>query len=97
MSETEQVETGLPVEQEGEEQVEKSAAEVESTEKPKLNIKNWLNLGAYVLNIVFTFGIGTNGWFGNGTNGEISLKYQVSRWILSQIWRVQMSPTVYTD
>jgi hypothetical protein len=76
MSATEQVETGLPVEQEGEEQVEKSATEVESTEKPKLNIKNWLNLGAYVLNIVFTFGIGTNGWFGNGTNGELSLKYQ---------------------
>ena len=45
--------------------------------KPKINTKNWLNLAAYVLNIVFTFGVGTNGWFGNGTNSELSLKYQV--------------------
>lgn len=49
----------------------------ETEEKPKINKKNWLNLGAYVLNIVFTFGVGTNGWFGNGTNGELSQKYQV--------------------
>lgn len=79
MSATDQVETGLPVDQGDEEQVEKSATQDEPTEKPKINIKNWLNLGAYVFNIVFTFGVGTNGWFGNGTNGELSLKYQVSR------------------
>lgn len=79
-NEGEQVETGLPVAQGDEEQVEKSANEevqVEADEKPKINLKNWLNLGAYVLNIVFTFGVGTNGWFGNGTNGELSEKYQV--------------------
>jgi len=78
----EEVETGLPVEQgdaEGTSAV-KSAEEnvqVESDAKPKINIKNLLNLGAYALNIVFTFGVGTNGWFGNGTNGELSQKYQV--------------------
>lgn len=84
MSSTEeQVETGLPVADE-EQQVEKSAitsseddVQLEANEKPKINLKNWLNLGAYILNIVFTFGIGTNGWFGNGTNGELSQKYQV--------------------
>lgn len=80
-NEGEQVETGLPVAQGDEEQVEKSANEEvqvgEAVEKPKINLKNWLNLGAYVLNIVFTFGVGTNGWFGNGTNGELSEKYQV--------------------
>lgn len=82
MSDTEQIETGLPVSQGDEEQVEKSTSDdevqVEADEKPKINLKNWLNLGAYVLNIVFTFGVGTNGWFGNGTNGELSEKYQVS-------------------
>jgi hypothetical protein len=79
----EQVETGLPVEQQDngeEQQVEKSTIEenvqVEPDAKPKINMKNWLNLFAYVLNIVFTFGIGSNGWFGNGTNGELSQKYQ---------------------
>lgn len=81
MSDTEQIETGLPVSQGDEEQVEKSTSDdevqVEADEKPKINLKNWLNLGAYVLNIVFTFGVGTNGWFGNGTNGELSQKYQV--------------------
>jgi hypothetical protein len=74
----EEVETGLPLEQGNVEQVEKSEqVQVTADEKPKINVKNWLNLGAYIFNIVFTFGVGTNGWFGNGTNGELSQKYQV--------------------
>ena len=77
-SSTEKVETGLPVEQGNTGEVEKSEqVQAEGDEKPRINLKNWLNLGAYVFNIVFTFGVGTNGWFGNGTNGELSLKYQV--------------------
>jgi hypothetical protein len=67
--EEEQVETGLPVTQ-----PEKST---DTEEKPRLNRKNWLNLLFYIFNIVFTFGIGTLGWFGNGTNAELSDKYQV--------------------
>lgn len=42
----------------------------------KINHKNILNLLAYIFNIVFTYGIGTNGWLGNGTNGDLSEKYQ---------------------
>mmetsp|Transcript_2395 Transcript_2395/g.3161 ORF Transcript_2395/g.3161 Transcript_2395/m.3161 type:complete len:305 (-) Transcript_2395:83-997(-) len=43
---------------------------------PKLNHKNFLNLIFFIINIVFTYGVGTASWFGNGTNGELSLKYQ---------------------
>lgn len=42
----------------------------------KINHKNILNLLAYVFNIVFTYGIGTIGWLGSGTNEELSEKYQ---------------------
>ena len=42
----------------------------------KINHKNMLNLFFYIFNIVFTYGVGTNGWLGNGTNGELSEKYQ---------------------
>ena len=63
-----QVETGLPV-------VTQSAKS--SEEKPSLNMKNWLNLLFYIFNVVFTFGVGSLGWFSGQTNGELSLKYQV--------------------
>jgi hypothetical protein len=42
----------------------------------KLNVKNFLNIFAYAVNVLFTFGIGNAGWVGNGTNGELSEKYQ---------------------
>jgi hypothetical protein len=69
-SKEDQVETGLPVTQTSEEK----ASEME--EKPRLNMKNWLNLAFYIFNCVFTFGVGNFGWFGNGDNGEISREYQ---------------------
>lgn len=37
---------------------------------------NWINLLAFVVNIVITYGIGTAGWGGRPTNGELSDKYQ---------------------
>ena len=46
-------------------------------ERPKLNVLNWLNVVAYIANIAITYGVGVLGWFGNGTNDEISEKYQV--------------------
>ena len=64
------VETGLPVGT----QTEKY---IDTKEKPTLNTKNWLNLFFYIFNIVFTFGVGTVGWFNGQTNGDLSLKYQV--------------------
>ncbi|KAL3803533.1 hypothetical protein HJC23_014081 [Cyclotella cryptica] len=48
----------------------------EASPPPKLNIKNFLNLTAYILNIVFTYGIGNAGWLNTPTNGELSDKYQ---------------------
>ena len=54
-----------------------TAAVASSADPPaKINHKNILNLLAYIFNIVFTYGIGTNGWLGNGTNGDLSEKYQ---------------------
>jgi len=44
--------------------------------RPKVNALNVLNLVAYIINIVITFGLGTLGWAGNPTNQELSLKYQ---------------------
>jgi hypothetical protein len=44
---------------------------------PRLNVLNWLNPVFYVLNALFTYGVGTLGWLGNGTNEELSEKYQV--------------------
>jgi hypothetical protein len=43
---------------------------------------NWLNLGFFIGNAVFTYGIGVLGWLGNGDNGEISAKYQVRTAVL---------------
>lgn len=41
-----------------------------------LNWKNYGNLVAFILNVLFTFGIGTFGWFGLPNNTELSEKYQ---------------------
>jgi len=41
-----------------------------------LNRKNYLNLVFYILNIYFTYGLGSYGWFGAQTNGELSAIYQ---------------------
>ena len=49
----------------------------ELEEKVELNPLNWLNVAFFLLNVLFTYGIGVLGWFGNGTNMEISEKYQV--------------------
>jgi benzodiazapine receptor len=43
---------------------------------PRLNPKNFLNLFAYIANIVLVYGIGNAGWIGTPTNGELSDKYQ---------------------
>ena len=48
----------------------------EASPPQKLNAKNFLNLIAYVLNIIFTYGVGTAGWLDTPTNGELSDKYQ---------------------
>jgi len=42
----------------------------------KLNAINYLNLIAFIVNIVITYGVGTAGWFGAKSNGEISDMYQ---------------------
>lgn len=41
-----------------------------------LNTLNYLNLFFYIFNTAFTYGVGNLGWFGNGTNDELSDKYQ---------------------
>lgn len=45
-----------------------------SSDKP--NALNYLNLVAYIGNVVVTYGIGLLGFFGASTNGELSEKYQ---------------------
>lgn len=42
----------------------------------KLNAINYLNVLSFILNIVITYGVGTAGWGGAQSNGEISDKYQ---------------------
>lgn len=65
---------GLPVK---ETQEEKMSAAISEREMPsKLNAKNWLNLAFFVLNAVFTYGVGNAGWFGGSSNGDLSRKYQ---------------------
>lgn len=44
--------------------------------KPPLNRKNYINLIAYILNIVLVYGVGNAGWLGTPTNGDLSAKYQ---------------------
>lgn len=41
-----------------------------------INLKNILNILFFVGNTVLTYGIGVMGWFGAGTNTELSEKYQ---------------------
>ena len=41
-----------------------------------LNWKNYGNLLAFLLNVLFTYGVGTAGWFNTPDNGELSEKYQ---------------------
>ena len=42
----------------------------------KLEALNYLNLVAYLVNILITYGIGVAGIFNFPTNGELSIKYQ---------------------
>ena len=44
--------------------------------KKPLNVKNYLNLVFYIINVIITFGIGQFGWTGTPDNGELSEKYQ---------------------
>jgi len=48
----------------------------EESEKTSLNVKNYLNLISYILNLVITFGVGTFGLLGTPDQGELSEKYQ---------------------
>lgn len=45
-------------------------------ERPALNWINYGNLLSFILNVVFTYGIGTAGWLDTPDNGELSEKYQ---------------------
>ena len=47
-----------------------------SADTPPLNRKNWANVAAYILNIIFTYGVGTLGVLGTPDNKELSDKYQ---------------------
>ena len=53
-----------------------TATTPQEEERPPLKLLNWANIIFYVINFVITYGIGTGGWLGNGTNGELSEKYQ---------------------
>ena len=44
--------------------------------KKPLNVKNYLNLVFYIINVIITFGIGQFGWTGTPDNGELREKYQ---------------------
>jgi len=46
------------------------------TGKPPLNYKNYGNIIAFILNTLFTYGVGQAGWLGTPDNGELSRKYQ---------------------
>lgn len=48
----------------------------EKTESPGLNFKNYGNIIFFVLNTLFTYGVGQAGWLGTPDNGELSRKYQ---------------------
>jgi len=47
-----------------------------SDTRTALNWKNYGNIIFFILNIVFTYGVGTAGMFGTPDNGELSEKYQ---------------------
>jgi len=48
----------------------------ESPVNTKLNHYNFVNVAAFILNLLVTYGIGTLGWGNRPTNGELSDKYQ---------------------
>lgn len=48
----------------------------EKSKKTRLNVKNYLNLISYILNLVITFGVGTFGLLGTPDQGDLSEKYQ---------------------
>ena len=45
----------------------------------KFNALNYVNVISYLLNVLFTYGIGTLGWIGHGNNAILSEEYQVRR------------------
>lgn len=47
-----------------------------TTEAQPLNRKNWANVAAYILNTLFTYGVGQLSILGTPTNSELSDKYQ---------------------
>ena len=53
-----------------------SCCKSSSGETQPLNRKNYANVAAYILNTVFTYGVGTAGMLGTPDNGELSDKYQ---------------------
>mmetsp|Transcript_19528 Transcript_19528/g.27812 ORF Transcript_19528/g.27812 Transcript_19528/m.27812 type:complete len:331 (+) Transcript_19528:138-1130(+) len=53
-----------------------SSCKSASAETQPLNIKNYANVAAYILNTIFTYGVGTAGMTGRPTNAELSDKYQ---------------------
>lgn len=48
----------------------------EKVETSRLNVKNYVNLISYILNLLITFGVGTFGLLGTPDQGELSEKYQ---------------------
>ena len=64
--------------EEGDDSTDMEPVEESKSNKTPLNAKNYLNVSAYLLNTIFTYGVGTAGWFGAGDTGDISDKYQVS-------------------
>lgn len=51
--------------------------QVEVEVESEINVLNWLNLAAYIVNTVFTYAVGVGGILGKGTtNSDLSKKYQ---------------------
>jgi len=50
--------------------------EKDNNERPRLNYKNYGNIIMFILNVLFTYGVGTAGWLDTPGNGELSEKYQ---------------------
>ena len=53
-----------------------STYSIQPTAPSKLVALNYLNIVAYIVNVVFTYGIGVGGFFNLPTNDELSEKYQ---------------------
>jgi len=56
--------------------IEKGNDTQNTTTAEKINVKNVLNVVAYITNVLITFGVGQFGWFGASSNSELSDKYQ---------------------